>query len=502
MLLSSTPPRMRSGPRMVPIVGSILAHAIFFAWLFAAPSNKDRSAYAQLIKPEETHLIWYNFKRKLPDVSPRNRASRDLRLKAETIEKQSIVSSPKDAPKAPQMIFRPVPVLKPQPVAPLPNIIALAAPPPPQKQFIPPKPVEAKRETKPLAELEKAPELTAKVNAPELPQLPKVSRPFTPPAERAPKLQMKVQTVEAPQLQPGAAAAVSSAAAKVLDQGSRTLAFRPQPKRSLTASVGALPDAPAVQGGSSSNANVAVIGLNPIDKLNVPLPEGSRRAQFSAGPKLNPDGALSAGKSSGIAVPDVTIRGGDKDAASNLIAQTMSPAFNAPSSLESLRASAKEASRRSSGENPRGDIGRPTGTRVSGAPDPRFLGRQVFSVAIQSPNLTSHVGSWLMWYADRTERAYQVKISAPEPLHKVDPRYVATAVEERVEGTVRLAFVISADGRVYGIERVKGIDDRLDTSAMEALKKWEFTPAMLDGKPIAVDALVEIPFRLAAPEPK
>ena len=451
-----------------------------------------------MIRPHEDHLVWYSFKRKLPDVSPLSKAVESKPLRAEILEKQSIVSSPADAPKAPQMIFHPVPELKPVPITPLPNIIALAAPPPPQKQFVAPAPVERKRATPQITEPAPAPELQAKVQLPDLPKLPNPARPFTAPPEHKARLTMKVQTAEAPAIS-ASSTALTASAARALDQASRTMAFRPQPKRTLTASVGAMPDTPVLAGASSSNVNVAVVGLNAIDNLKVPLPEGSRRAQFSAGPKLNLNGATSAGRSSGIAVPDLTVRGGDTKGAPDIIARTMSPDYNAPTSLASVRATAHEGARHMDISD---DIRRPSGTAVSGAPDPRFLGRQVFSVAIQSPNLTSHEGSWLMWYADRTEMTYRASISAPQPLHKVDPKYIATAAEEKVEGTVRLRFVISSDGRVYGVETVKGIDARLDRSAVEALTKWQFTPAMREGKPIDVDALVEIPFRLAPPEPK
>ncbi len=498
MLLSPDPRRMPAGPRAAPIAGSIAAHLIFFVWLFAAPHVKNPSAYTQLIRPHETQLVWYNFKAKLPDVSPVARAAEKKPLRAESIEKQSIVSSPADAPRSAQMIFHPAPELKPEPIKPLPNILALSAPPPPQREFVPPAPhpQPAAQPAKQVAELSPAPELQPRVDRSRTFELPKVAKIFLPPAERRPEATAHLRVSDAPSLTPEKAALAASAA-KAVDQGSRTLAFRPQQKRSFTASVGALPDAPVLQGATASTANIAVMGLNPVDQLKVPLPEGSRRAQFSAGPKLNPDGATANGRSSGITVPDLTVRGGDKDAARNLIARALSPAYNSPTSAESLRASARDAARRNSVDD---DIGRASGTRVSGAPDPRFLGRQVFSVAIQSPNLTSHSGSWLMWYADREELSYRAQISAPQPLHKVDPKYIATAAEEKIEGTVRLAFVISSDGRVFSIETVKGIDERLNESAVEALQKWTFTPAMREGKPVAVDALVEIPFRLAPPE--
>jgi outer membrane biosynthesis protein TonB len=50
------------------------------------------------------------------------------------------------------------------------------------------------------------------------------------------------------------------------------------------------------------------------------------------------------------------------------------------------------------------------------------------------------------------------------------------------------------------IELLRGVDNRLDQSAVEALGKWLFEPAMRDGAPIEVDAVFEVPFRLA-PKP-
>src|SRR5881397_584101 len=89
---------------------------------------------------------------------------------------------------------------------------------------------------------------------------------------------------------------------------------------------------------------------------------------------------------------------------------------------------------RAAGDSNSRALGSVVPTKVSGAPDPRFNGRDVFMMAIQMPNLTSYSGSWLMWYADRTAReAGLAPIAAPVPHRKVDPKYVATAVEERVE---------------------------------------------------------------------
>jgi TonB family protein len=139
------------------------------------------------------------------------------------------------------------------------------------------------------------------------------------------------------------------------------------------------------------------------------------------------------------------------------------------------------------------------GARVTEAPDARLRGRVVYSVAIQMPNVTSFSGSWLVWFAERSPRTggQVMSMKAPVPLRKVDPKYVAAAVADRVEGSVRLFAVIRRDGSVDGITLLHHLDDRLDATAQEALAKWQFTPALRDGVPVEVDAVFEIPFHLA-----
>jgi protein TonB len=79
----------------------------------------------------------------------------------------------------------------------------------------------------------------------------------------------------------------------------------------------------------------------------------------------------------------------------------------------------------------------------------------------------------------------------------VSPKYIHSAVEERVEGKVRLWAVIGKDGRVADISLLQHLDARLDSSAEEALGKWQFQPALRNGVAVDVDAVFEIPFNLA-----
>jgi TonB family protein len=254
--------------------------------------------------------------------------------------------------------------------------------------------------------------------------------------------------------------------------------------------VPVLPSAPPVDaaGTTPGELNAVVVGLNPGNQA---LPPVSRPADFSAGPKINPKGGTGGNSNAALSVPDLTIRSGNIDTRATIMAKNTPPKALTPGSqAEALREAAKYITV--------DEVGRPSATRVSNAPDSRFDGRAVYMMAIQMPNITSYSGSWLMWYSERTSRPVSTAtITAPVVHRKVDPKYIATAVSERIEGTVRLRAVIHADGSVGSVELVHGLDERLDRTAQEALAKWQFSPAERNGEAIDVDILVEIPFRLA-----
>jgi TonB family protein len=145
----------------------------------------------------------------------------------------------------------------------------------------------------------------------------------------------------------------------------------------------------------------------------------------------------------------------------------------------------------------------PQAARVSSSPDPRMAGRYIYMVAISMPNVSSHSGSWIVWFAEhQPEPGAPRDMRPPIAVHKVDPKYIPSAAAEHVEGRVRLFAVIGKDGRVGGITVLEHLDARLDRSAVEALAKWEFEPALRDGIPVDVDAVFDIPFHLEHPAVK
>jgi TonB family protein len=219
-------------------------------------------------------------------------------------------------------------------------------------------------------------------------------------------------------------------------------------------------------------AHVAIIGLEPLKDAIIPVPPAPRDAGFSAGPKLQPDGAAADAGAVGsrILVPGVTVRDGPTRQALLAAIRPMAP--------------------------PAPEAALPP-TRVSSAPDRVLEGRAVYTLAIQMPNVTSYSGSWIVWFAERQQTAGPGAMRAPVPLRKVDPKYIPAAAAEGVQGVVRLGAVITRDGRVEDVRLLRRLDDRLDRSAMECLVKWQFEPASRGGSPRDVDAVFEIPFRLA-----
>ena len=68
-------------------------------------------------------------------------------------------------------------------------------------------------------------------------------------------------------------------------------------------------------------------------------------------------------------------------------------------------------------------------------------------------------------------------------------------MRENVSGTVILYAIIHADGTVGNVRVLRGVDDRLDQFASQAVAQWQFQPATKNGTPVDVEATFQIPFR-------
>jgi TonB family protein len=87
-------------------------------------------------------------------------------------------------------------------------------------------------------------------------------------------------------------------------------------------------------------------------------------------------------------------------------------------------------------------------------------------------------------------------VSEPVPIYDPDPQYSDAARQAKFQGTVVVAVIIGADGRVYDPKVVQGVGLGLDEKAIEAVRLWRFEPAKKNGKPVRVAANIEVNFRL------
>ena len=141
-----------------------------------------------------------------------------------------------------------------------------------------------------------------------------------------------------------------------------------------------------------------------------------------------------------------------------------------------------------------------------GLPPEKILsGKEVFTLRVDMPNLTSSSGSWILNFAQMDDylpayRRPKGKLSGPVPVRKVDPKYPQLAIKQHIDGEVILYAIIRQDGHVDSIQVVRSVDPELDRNAMEALSRWEFRPATREGQPVELEAVIHIPFRFNPPE--
>jgi protein TonB len=87
-------------------------------------------------------------------------------------------------------------------------------------------------------------------------------------------------------------------------------------------------------------------------------------------------------------------------------------------------------------------------------------------------------------------------VSAPMVLSKTEPEYSEEARKAKYQGTVVLMIIVDEKGLPQNIRVVRPLGLGLDEKAIEAVQKWRFRPAMKDGRPVKVEATVEVNFRL------
>ena len=80
-------------------------------------------------------------------------------------------------------------------------------------------------------------------------------------------------------------------------------------------------------------------------------------------------------------------------------------------------------------------------------------------------------------------------------LRKVDPEYPAVARQIRLTGDVDLEISVDSTGAVDKVTILRG-NTLLSGSSVQAIKKWRFSPFLVDGQPARATGTIKFNFQM------
>ena len=276
------------------------------------------------------------------------------------------------------------------------------------------------------------------------------------------------------------------------------------------------PPSVAAAGSASAGGRLIALGIHPVAPTGpVAVPGGNRRGTFAATPQ---------GKPGAAGTPDLVGSGkGDSNSKTRNNGHGSLPAGLHVGAADSGATSPVErnggASSKGNSSGNGADVtremaslsslsatpgARPGARAASAVPDDKvtdvdrqvFGGKRFYEMALNMPNLNSSTGSWVIRFAELDAGRKEGELLAPVATEKSDPGYPLELIRANVHGMVTLYAVIHADGKVGDIRVLNSPDERLDSFAAKALARWKFVPAVRAGKPVALEAVVVIPFRV------
>ena len=87
-------------------------------------------------------------------------------------------------------------------------------------------------------------------------------------------------------------------------------------------------------------------------------------------------------------------------------------------------------------------------------------------------------------------------VKPPEKISAPPPQYTEIARKARIQGVVIVEAIIDKAGQVKNVKVLKGLPMGLDQAAVDAIKRWKFKPATLNGKPVDVYYNLTVNFQL------
>jgi len=268
--------------------------------------------------------------------------------------------------------------------------------------------------------------------------------------------------------------------------------FTPPPSPTFSGNGGgggngatALPPAPALpEAGSVETAALAIIGLNPVNVPQMPVPEGSRPARIVAGTAVPGATRPELGGRSPIKAPDISVEG--------------SPATS-PATVIGIPLGGPQA-------EPRAGLARvqmpevlpttphvsvpqwPSGRSLPAAVERHFQNRVVYMSVI--PTLSGE--DWVVWFGETTATSLDARpLVRPPTLVRSAGLPPVPSYRDHGTGNIRVVGMLHKDGRLDATRELAG--PFLNRELAEALHQWQFSPATRNGVAIDADAVIEIP---------
>ncbi len=502
---------IRTGIAPVSFAESYASHIALVALVYLICTLPFFNRSPQLKSPfDNTKIEYYPVSEYLPPINTAQKAAMKPRHGAPKLAKQEILSVPPNPDNTHQTIVTP-PKLKLDHDVALPNIVAWTPIPAAQPIAASARSVSQMKVPQfdpqvvgPAADVS---QLKEKLQLPTLPQPSVVAPPLS-----ADQLKLQRGELNMAQMTPTVAApklpVPVQRASGVGDSGAK-----------------AVPPSPNVQNlpTSQGQGQLIALGLNPADVHGpISMPNGNRSGEFHASPSGKADapgtpnvvatGTADAGggHGAGKGPPGIMVGAAPPGANTSAVAGTPAPggtlAKSAPASstnaeLEARKriiAAAMKPSLPTFHDRPAAS---PPAPALPEDPDRSieqrvFGNKRYYSLIMNMPNLSSATGSWIIRFAELKQTDDKSALTAPVVVTKVDPAYPPDVLRDHVEGTVTLYAVIRTDGSVADIRVLDSLDDRLDQNAMHALSLWHFRPGIKNGEPVAVEAVVQIPFRM------
>ncbi len=515
---------IKTGVDLWRVAESYSGHILFVVMVYLVCTLPFFNPQPKLVPVQSNEISYYPVSEYLPPINTAAKAAMKPRHGAPKLAKQEILSVPPNADNNHQTIVTP-PKIKLDHDVPLPNIVAWTPIPSTQPVAASARSVSQLKVPQfepdvvaPAADVSK---LHDKLQLPTLPQ-PSVVEPTTDVSTLHDKFQLPAlpqPTVVEPKL---------TAEQLKLKSGNPNLAeltpavAGPQHAGAGNSAGKDVPPSPSVQNlQAQGQGQIIALGLNPVDVHGpISMPNGNRSGEFHASPSGKADAPGSpnvvgtgaadngGGNGKGNGVPaGIVVGAAPPGAATSAVGGTPNGTVGkgaTPATNSNLDAQKRmlAAAMKPAVPSYRDRVAPPPANTVPEDPnesiEQRVFGRRrYYSQIMNMPNLTSATGSWIIRFAELKQSDDKTDLTAPVAMTKVDPAYPPDVLRDHVEGTVTLYAVIRTDGTVADIRVLDSLDQRLDQNAIQALSHWHFRPGIKNGEPVAVEAVVQIPFRMS-----